>query len=114
MQVIRSRTGFQILFVIIMLLIIVTGASAGYVSCHDVDVMSRGPCGYTVATGEVVCEPSACIAVEGCEEVRGACEHAADCDGKTCIKIIKVEQESRCSIRSQECCPAAKECCIKL
>ena len=109
MQVIRNRTGFQILFIIIMLLIIVTGASAGYVCCQDVD----SPDGYTVATGEVVCEPSACIAVEDGAEARGACEHAADCDGKTCIKIIKVEQ-SRCGVPARECCPAAKECCIKL
>ena len=114
MQVIRSRTGFQILFVILMLLVIVTGASAGAVCCQDVDALSRGTDGYTVATGEVVCEPSACIAVEGDVEARGACEHAADCDGKTCAEMIKVQQQSRCGVPAKECCPAAKECCTKL
>jgi hypothetical protein len=114
MQLSRNRTALLILFIVMMLLVIVTGASAGFVSCQEVDAMSCGPGGYSVATGEVACEPSECIAIEGCEGARGACDHAAVCDGKTCVEIIKVQQQSGCGVPSEECCPAAMECRAKL
>ncbi|MFH1313546.1 MAG: hypothetical protein ABIJ00_10040 [Candidatus Eisenbacteria bacterium] len=114
MKLTRTRTEIMILFIFIVLLGIATGASAGAVCCQDVDALSCGPGGYTVVTEEVVCEPSACIVIEDGVEARGACEQAGQCDGTTCIKILKVQHDSECGVSSKECCPTAKECCIKL
>jgi hypothetical protein len=114
MKLTRIRTELLFLFIFIVLLGIATGASAGAVCCEEVDALGCGPGGYTVATEEAVCEPSACIMIEDGVEARGACGQAYQCDGATCIKIMKNQQTSECGVPSRECCPAAKECCTIL